>query len=394
MGGLTLRAGEGCSCQNNSATPVKCQPDASGATAATDCHRRQCSECATSFSGRIAFPGHQCFRSLNDELDGCFLPTHLSCARHAHQGLPLGHFMFHALNRQFKDSAMRIVIHSQSLDSRVRVLITTDQQAVWAYHRGANGPSLLYGAVHGVVQSLVYPLNRSSSDKTRQGQDKRKKYYRVVECWWVKESVSWMGGAGASAVQCDVSGGRSVLVVPEEFLAGKDALYLVAVGLGPAPFVGSLVHYEASLRVDLFVFFSVFFASFFLALSVGGVGWALRSVWCRRLAERAEWSEMEALGTRPFAAVRVCLSERPEWEWESAAVQPSCVQFLRWSKVGVATVLVRLPAVRGGLGAASTLATLAKAPPSTSPSRRPPSAQPSHLTNPLQPTKVHPFASS
>lgn len=106
---------------------------------------------------------------------------------------------------------------------------------------------------------------------------------------------------------------RLVVTVPQDVYDLRSTrLYLVvfgSVGEG-APTRGSLFFRQDQTRIDLFVFFSVFFSCFFLFLAACVVVWKVKRAFDVRRARRLHAAQMEHMARRPFA--RVCLLMVPD----------------------------------------------------------------------------------
>ena len=75
---------------------------------------------------------------------------------------------------------------------------------------------------------------------------------------------------------------------------------------------GSLFFRQDQPRIDLFVFFSVFFSCFFLFLAVSVVAWKAKQAVEGRRARERQAVEMEHMARRPFASVAVFLETTPQ----------------------------------------------------------------------------------
>lgn len=68
---------------------------------------------------------------------------------------------------------------------------------------------------------------------------------------------------------------------------------------------GALFFRQDQLHIDLFVFFSVFFACFFLFLALLVVAWKIRAEADMRRARRRHAVEMHNMAMRPFSSLSV-----------------------------------------------------------------------------------------
>lgn len=79
-------------------------------------------------------------------------------------------------------------------------------------------------------------------------------------------------------------------------------LYVVVSGVSENTY-GSLFFRQDQTRIDLFVFFSVFFSCFFLFLSMCVVIWKLKQGMDLRRARRLQAAEMQHMANRPFSHI-------------------------------------------------------------------------------------------
>lgn len=74
---------------------------------------------------------------------------------------------------------------------------------------------------------------------------------------------------------------------------------------------GSLFFRQDQTRIDLFVFFSVFFSCFFLFLAVCVVAWKVKQAFDVRRARRLHAAEMKHMASRPFGHILMVLEDEP-----------------------------------------------------------------------------------
>ena len=104
---------------------------------------------------------------------------------------------------------------------------------------------------------------------------------------------------------------RLVLTLPQDLHDLRSTrFYILVQGVGgPESQVtfGSLFFRQDQPRIDLFVFFSVFFSCFFLFLAVSVVAWKAKQAIEGRRARERQAVEMMHMARRPFATVSVFL---------------------------------------------------------------------------------------
>ena len=104
---------------------------------------------------------------------------------------------------------------------------------------------------------------------------------------------------------------RLVLTLPQDRHDLRSTrFYILIQGVGSPSTeatLGSLFFRQDQPRIDLFVFFSVFFSCFFLFLAVSVVAWKAKQAIEGRRARERQAVEMEHMARRPFATVSVYL---------------------------------------------------------------------------------------
>lgn len=106
---------------------------------------------------------------------------------------------------------------------------------------------------------------------------------------------------------------------------------------------GNLLYTQDQAHFDLFIFFAVFFAAFFLGLATALVIWRLRTLYSERRHDRVQMMELLKMSKRPFTTCSVF------WDYESKDDHdpwPICFQNVRKKPATVATFLVRMPGGR------------------------------------------------
>jgi len=100
---------------------------------------------------------------------------------------------------------------------------------------------------------------------------------------------------------------RLVITIPQEVHDLRSTrFYMVLRGVGTETLThtyGNLFFRQDQSRIDLFVFFSVFFSCFFLFLAACVVVWKIKQAFDLRRARRLHAAEMKHMASRPFAVV-------------------------------------------------------------------------------------------
>ena len=104
---------------------------------------------------------------------------------------------------------------------------------------------------------------------------------------------------------------RLVLTLPQDRHDLRSTRFYILIqgagSLGSEVTFGSLFFRQDQPRIDLFVFFSVFFSCFFLFLAVSVVAWKAKQAIEGRRARERQAVEMMHMARRPFATVSVFL---------------------------------------------------------------------------------------
>lgn len=96
---------------------------------------------------------------------------------------------------------------------------------------------------------------------------------------------------------------RLVVTIPQEVHDLRTTrFYMILRGTGKETY-GNLFFRQDQTRIDLFVFFSVFFSCFFLFLAICVVVWKVKQAFDLRRARRLHAAEMKHMASRPFARI-------------------------------------------------------------------------------------------
>lgn len=96
---------------------------------------------------------------------------------------------------------------------------------------------------------------------------------------------------------------RLVVTIPQEVHDLRTTrFYMILRGTGKETY-GNLFFRQDQTRIDLFVFFSVFFSCFFLFLAICVVVWKVKQAFDLRRARRLHAAEMKHMASRPFGRI-------------------------------------------------------------------------------------------
>lgn len=336
------RTGENCNCKNNTENDRQCSQK-SGKNNASPCWNLQCSKCKENFQG-VPTNGHQCYRHMRLEQEYCFDPHTQECSPEP-TALPQGRTAFFVVQPRYMNVDIRIVVDVTSgsadlhLSAKEDAFVVELNRSSWAHMVALDRR---YGPAEGAP----------GLERRREPAPGPATYVRVRD----PREVLLVHGLRR----------RLVVTVPQDVYDLRSTrLYLVLLG-AEEPARGSLFFRQDQTRIDLFVFFSVFFSCFFLFLAACVVVWKLKRALDVRHARRLHAAQMEHMARRPFARVCVALPEEGEpppprrkrraprdSPKGAGATRPVAVEPTGDGVAAVTTLLVQLP---GGLSAPVRLA--------------------------------------
>ncbi|GFS81956.1 multiple epidermal growth factor-like domains protein 8 [Nephila pilipes] len=105
---------------------------------------------------------------------------------------------------------------------------------------------------------------------------------------------------------------RLIVTIPQEVHDLRTTRFYMILRGAEEETYGSLFFRQDQTRIDLFVFFSVFFSCFFLFLAVCVVAWKVKQAFDLRRARRLHAAEMKHMASRPFGHITVVIDEEPD----------------------------------------------------------------------------------
>lgn len=311
--------GEDCNCSNNTETPRECL--GKHVKGLPPCWQLQCARCKEYFLG-LPTHGHQCYRHLFLDKDYCFDPeTHDECSRFP-SPLLAGRTVFFAVQPRYMNVDIRVIIDvtSGSIDLYmsskedtfiVDVNKTTSHHQVWldSHYELLSGDKIPSNMIL-VKQS--YKTNDSDFGTLLTYQTPYKLRVRSSEPSRLITHVTLEDSNELLLVPGLKN--RLVITIPQELhdLRSK-RFYLILKGSTSTTFgaseesTGNLFVRQDQSRIDLFVFFSVFFSCFFLFLASCVLFWKIKQAFDLRTARRLHVAEMKHLASRPFATVPILI---------------------------------------------------------------------------------------
>ncbi|KAK3860683.1 hypothetical protein Pcinc_033276 [Petrolisthes cinctipes] len=321
--------GTDCNCSNNTDTQCTGSKGRGGGGDKEEdkyCWQQQCAKCKDSYLGSPS-NGHQCYRQMNVEKDYCLDPFTQNECTSTPTALGPATTVFFAVQPKFMNVDIRLVLDvtqggtdvyfSSDEDTFVVSLnTTTGRQEVQIDHkfsqamattpirlgapltRGYMGPVIDHGAFSRAAGRGEIPT-------------KNRTLYQLVEVQ--AEGLKTFATVSRSTdilVVRNVTN-RLVITLPQHHHDLRSAKFYVAVfgiGLENEPdTLGSIFFRQDQPRIDLFVFFSVFFSCFFLFLAVCVVVWKIKQGVDLRRARRRHVVEMLHMAKRPCAATTLVL---------------------------------------------------------------------------------------
>ncbi len=319
--------GENCNCQNNTENDRQCNQKSSTNLTTfviSPCWQFQCSKCKEYFLG-VPTNGHQCYRHMFLDRDYCFDPnTQEECFRKPNR-LLFGRTVFFAVQPRYMNVDIRIVVDvteggvdfflSVKDDTFVvDVNKTTGIHYVWLDKKYSsdifvNGPNdwdslllkkdfLFNDSSYGISSQMM----NSSPQAQHSGPALKLKHYSAKDLIYYLTITDPNEFLVIRNLQ-----NRLVITIPQEVHDLRSTrFYMVLRGVGTQTQMhtyGNLFFRQDQSRIDLFVFFSVFFSCFFLFLAACVVVWKVKQAFDMRRARRLHAAVMKHMASRPFAVI-------------------------------------------------------------------------------------------
>lgn len=310
--------GEDCNCSNNTETPRECL--GKHVKGLPPCWQLQCARCKEYFLG-IPTHGHQCYRHLFLDKDYCFDPeTHDECSRFP-SPLDTGRAVFFAVQPRYMNVDIRVIIDVTSgaidvyMSSREDTFIV-DLNKSTSYHDVSldshyelSGDDIPSNMILVTTKPSYNTGNDSDFGTLLTHQSPYKLKVRSSEPLSLITYVTLEDSNELLLVRGLKN--RLVITIPQELhdLRSK-RFYVILKGstIGvKVESTGNLFVRQDQSRIDLFVFFSVFFSCFFLFLASCVLFWKIKQAFDLRTARRLHVAEMKHLASRPFATVPIYL---------------------------------------------------------------------------------------
>lgn len=327
--------GENCNCQNNTENDRQCSQKNSK-NMVTPCWQLQCSKCKEYFLG-VPTNGHQCYRHMFLDKEYCFDPnTQEECNRKP-SPLLQGRTVFFAVQPRYMNVDIRIIVDVTEggadfyLSSKEDTFVVDVNKTTGIHYitfdrisRIDIGTSLEKNELHQMnlaikdrkVGKREAPSDDINGDLANDSSPSPSPPLKLHESE-AKGLTTYITITDAQEFLCVRKlKNRLVITIPQEVHDLRmTRFYMVIHGVGSETSdvtYGSLFFRQDQTRIDLFVFFSVFFSCFFLFLAICVVIWKVKQAFDVRRARRLHAAEMKHMASRPFARIVAVIEDETD----------------------------------------------------------------------------------
>ncbi|XP_067940717.1 multiple epidermal growth factor-like domains protein 8 [Watersipora subatra] len=345
--------GANCECQNNTASP--CQN-------AENCYQEQCNQCKDQYSGSPV-GGHQCYLQLisddtyciTREGNGLPLTTEKNC-EDLSLSLPQGQAVMFAIQPRFLNVDIKIYININFGEADIYLskfddMFIINWDATNNSHQVSLDPKYNIGTNERRKRdfSTDYRVKRDTSDTYNlvnyiADSSAISNYFELVPMEGFNDSIYQVAGVK----------GRVVLTLPErEHNLKLDRFYVVVLSKSENT-RGIFLFQQDQIRIQLFVFFAVFFSCFFKFLSICVIIWKMKSLYSQQQQRIQRAVELGQMASRPFANLMIHFDEHDEGYEETTPkhmstefqVIPASCEYTDDGVAVVGTVVFELPGGR------------------------------------------------
>ena len=333
--------GDNCKCSNNTISPctanLKTNKVLADKDEDKDCQKMQCTKCKDSYLGNPS-KGHQCYYQMTVEKEYCLDPDSQNRCEDTPRALQLGHTVYFGVQPKFMNVNIRLVLditkgsvkvyfsseedaflvnvdkntwrHSVKIDSKYPLKQEHSFFGNRAVTREYIGNGLGMHDIINVATSLSKEIPSSSITRRINDSDYSTSKFRLIEreAHGLKTFIT-VHDPNDILIVYNVTN-RLVLTLPQNGHDLRSArFYLIIEGKSDdiEASVGSVFFRQDQPRIDLFVFFSVFFSCFFLFLAVCVVVWKIKQCVDIRRARLRHVVEMLHMAKRPFAVMTLVM---------------------------------------------------------------------------------------
>lgn len=320
-------------CANN--TETRCNSDDKGSP--DKCWKKQCSSCKEYFQGNPV-NNHQCYRQMTLEKEYCLDPSTQNDCNQNPGPLMQGRTVFYAVHPRYLNVDIRITI--DVLKGGADVFFSSSEKTFTVKVNKDNGVHILEldDDLHiksGSSQKWSYPMNKRSLDNYNihihnimtdlaeaRALDKRSVQnsssgvvYELVEINAENFHTYHTVTKTKTILRVKNVESRLVITIPVHSHNLRLAkFYIIMYGVGGQNSnhtFGNLYFRQDQPHIDLFVFFSVFFSSFFLFLAVCVLLWKMKQAVDTQRSRQQRAKEMMHMASRPFSKVLVYIEPEP-----------------------------------------------------------------------------------
>ncbi|XP_042899680.1 multiple epidermal growth factor-like domains protein 8 [Parasteatoda tepidariorum] len=332
--------GENCNCQNNTENDRQCsQKNIKNMLHMTPCWQLQCSKCKEYFLGSPA-NSHQCYRHMYLDKEYCFDPSTQGDCNRIPNPLHYGQTVFFAVQPRYMNVDIRIVVDVTS--GGVDFFLSAKEDAFIVEVEKPSGLHQIYiDGKYGMYERDMSQYETASEFSVAMQRKKREEadsdsgvYSNITESSPTQTLHPKIGDAEGLTTYIDVKKcedflyirnleNRLIVTIPQEVHDLRTTrFYMILRGAKRETF-GSLFFRQDQTRIDLFVFFSVFFSCFFLFLAGCVVCWKIKQAFDVRRARRLHAAEMKHMASRPFGHILTIIDDEPDDSSEFFLCSPS-----------------------------------------------------------------------
>lgn len=306
------KSGLNCRCANNTESP--CQSQKIDKESVDKCWQKQCSACKEYFLGTPT-NGHHCYRQMTVDRDYCLDPdTQKNCNQNPGP-LLRGRTVFFAVQPRYLNVDIRVTIDITK--GGVDIYFSSSDQT-FIVDVSKNNGSHSIKLDPSLATDMTFP---NPHDVQHGGRHRRSvqnssshRWHDVIELKANDFHTYHTVKMTHTILIIQNVQSRVVITLPLELGLKTSKFYVVMRGRGGPTSnetYGNLYFRQDQTHIDLFVFFSVFFSSFFLFLAMCVLLWKLKQAIDAQRSRRERAKEMMHMASRPFARVLILIEPEP-----------------------------------------------------------------------------------
>lgn len=291
-------SGDGCACSNNTESERQCS-SRDGKIDLPPCWKTQCIKCKDTYTGQPA-NHHQCYKHMYLDREYCFNPESLLNCDATSNVLLKGNTVYYAVIPRYMNVDIRIVI-----DVSFGVV-----DFYFAFRDDIFIVDSNLSETHQILFDSKYTIFEAQSinDTDHLINQSFKSQNLQFKSISPNSLITHIKVTSSNELfKIDSLKNRLVITIPHQVHDLRSTrFYLILKGLSNLTF-GALSFRQDQSRIDLFVFFSVFFSSFFLFLTFCILTWKFKRTFDIRRARRLHAAELRHMASRPFSSLLVYL---------------------------------------------------------------------------------------